>query len=46
MTFFLSSIGGVALVKGVKRDGNKAKEKLRKRLAEEGERLKIGRGDI
>lgn len=46
MTFFLSSIGGVALVKGVTRDGNKAKEKLRKRPEEEGERLKIGRGDI
>lgn len=34
------------MVKGVKGDGNKAKEKLRKRLAEEGERLKIERGDI
>lgn len=34
------------MVKGVTRDGNKAKEKLRKRPEEEGERLKIGRGDI
>lgn len=34
------------MVKGVKRDGNKAKEKLRKRPEEEGERLKIERGDI
>lgn len=34
------------MVKGVKRDGNKAKEKLRKWPEEEGERLKIERGDI